>query len=106
MLKWLKKKSVEKQQKNISIILRNLVPLCAELDRLIGATGAPVTDGQAFTQMQGQRRELMFQLHGPMEMAEVRQYVEPFLGAEGVPHSVRLAVESIIDQYLKKTGRS
>lgn len=106
MLGWLKKKSIEKQQANISIILNNLVPICAELDRLIELSGRPVTEGEDFLLLQSQRRELRFQLNGPMEMMEVRQYVEPFLVADGVPESVRLAVESVIDQYQEETGRS
>jgi len=105
MLTWLKKKSIAKSKENIDTILRNLVPLCAELESQIVATGDMVTSGQAYQLMMGQREELRTQLAGLMEPHEVMEYVQSFLNQDGVPNGVRLAVEATIVQYADESGR-
>ena len=99
MFERIKKKAIAKSRPNIDIILRNLVPICQALEAEIEANGGnPVTSGPAFDQLLQQRKELFFQLNGPMSMDDVRAYVEPLLARQSTPNGVRLAVESTIEE--------
>ena len=105
MLDWLKRKSIDKQQSNIAITLGKLLPICQELDRQIELNGGAVTDGVAFEMLQKCRRELFSDFYGPMEVEEIRSFIEAFLSAPGVPRSVGLAAGSALDEFEQDARR-
>ena len=99
-------KATEKQQKNIADAVGKLLPICLEIDQVIAATGQAVTHGEKFDRLQRHRASLMFALIGPMDVTEIRSFIEPLLRVDGAPDSLRLATESVISEFDLRQSKS
>lgn len=98
MFKWLKKKSIENQKRNIEFGLKNLIEIAHIADKEIAKAGS--ANEELTEKVVGKQKSLLTDMIGPLSKNEIKkEFFDPILNSSEYSNGVKMAVEHVLNSF-------